>query len=74
MFTQRVLFSPQDFCSRLRNLSAAEVDKLKIRRNAVTNELEIECFVDRINAYMQVRGTNSRWVEQTVVVIMVLRL
>ena len=59
----------------MRNLSAAEVDKLKIRRNTVTNELEIECFVDRINAYMQVRGTNSRCVEQTVVVvIMVLRL
>lgn len=59
----------------MRNLPAAEVDKLKIRRNTVTNELELECFVDRINAYMQVRGANSRCVERAVVVvIMVLRL
>ncbi|XP_070181353.1 protein dispatched homolog 1-like isoform X2 [Littorina saxatilis] len=48
-----------DFCARLQNLSDADVERLKIRRNAVTNRLETQCFVERINEYMETESKNT---------------
>lgn len=49
------------FCSKIQNLTASEVDRLKIRRNSVTGQLETKCFIDRINAYMEKEPIKSQY-------------
>lgn len=47
-------FFTQDFCKELKNLPEQQIKDLRIRRNAVTGEPEIQCFMERLNDYLQV--------------------
>ena len=38
----------------MKTLPPSEVDKLKLRRNQVTGEVEMECFLQRIHEYFKV--------------------
>jgi hypothetical protein len=38
----------------MKNPSAEEIDKLKMRRNQVTGEVELECFIGRMDEYFKV--------------------
>ena len=42
-------------CRRIRSLSPDEVEKLKVRRNQVTGDIEMECFMTRMDEYLKVR-------------------
>ncbi|XP_065662076.1 protein dispatched homolog 1 isoform X3 [Hydra vulgaris] len=42
-----------NFCRRLKNLSSHEAEKLAIRRDVATGELEVSCFIDEMNKYFQ---------------------
>ncbi|CAH1792445.1 unnamed protein product [Owenia fusiformis] len=41
------------FCTKMKTLSAAEAEELKIRRNIVTNDLEVQCFIDDMEAFLK---------------------
>lgn len=44
----------QKFCHELRNLQDHQMEKLRIRRNAVSGEPEIQCFMEKLKQYLQV--------------------
>ena len=45
----------QEFCWRLKhNLTESEIDKLMIRKSADGSQLEIDCFADNLDVYLQV--------------------
>lgn len=44
----------KDFCKELKNLPDQQIRNLRIRRNAVSGEPEIQCFMERLNEYLQV--------------------
>ena len=48
----------KDFCKELKNLPDHQIRNLRIRRNAVSGEPEIQCFMERLNEYLQVRKKN----------------
>ncbi|KAK7504971.1 hypothetical protein BaRGS_00003999 [Batillaria attramentaria] len=50
-----------DFCTKLRALPDNEVNRLYVRRNGVSNQLEVQCFVERVNAFMEVEGNKSQY-------------
>ena len=41
----------------MKNPSEEEIDKLQMRRNQVTGEIEIECFIARMDEYFKVCTT-----------------
>lgn len=49
--------SLKEFCKEIKNLPENKIQNLRIRRNAITGEPEIQCFIDRLNDYLQVRKT-----------------
>lgn len=49
--------SLKEFCKEIKNLPEKKIQNLRIRRNAITGEPEIQCFIDRLNDYLQVRNT-----------------
>ncbi|OWF38243.1 Patched domain-containing protein 2 [Mizuhopecten yessoensis] len=50
----------KNLCNRLETMSAEEADSLKIKRNALTEKLEITCFTTPYETYLQkVISTNS---------------
>ncbi|CAH1792444.1 unnamed protein product [Owenia fusiformis] len=51
--TPPVQFALLDLCRRLHNLSNEEIDKLRIRRDPVTDQLQISCFMEHLEKYMQ---------------------
>ena len=44
----------QNMCKELKNLPKSVADKLKIRRDSITDELQVQCFVDQINQFLKV--------------------
>ena len=44
----------QNMCKELKNLPKSVADKLKIRRDSITGELQVQCFVDQINQFLKV--------------------
>ncbi|XP_074654753.1 uncharacterized protein LOC141908556 [Tubulanus polymorphus] len=42
----------KNLCKRLRELSASEIDRLKIKVNLTSGEPEVECFMDKFESYM----------------------
>ena len=50
----------QKFCHELRNLQDHQMEKLRIRRNAVSGEPEIQCFMEKLKQYLQVLESEDR--------------
>ena len=50
----------KDFCKELKNLPDHQIRNLRIRRNAVSGEPEIQCFMERLNEYLQVSKKKKR--------------
>ena len=50
--------SQKEFCKKIKNLPENQIENLRIRRNAVTGEPEIQCFMERLSEYLQVRRTS----------------
>ncbi|XP_062590675.1 protein dispatched homolog 1-like isoform X2 [Saccostrea cucullata] len=52
-----------NLCQRLENASDAEIDQLKIRRNAITNKPEVSCYLTAMEKFLredvQKSGVNS---------------
>ncbi|CAH1777269.1 unnamed protein product [Owenia fusiformis] len=48
--TQQALKS---FCAKLKSLSQVDVDRLRIRRNIITNDLEVQCFIDDMETFLK---------------------
>ncbi|XP_067028237.1 protein dispatched homolog 1-like isoform X4 [Acropora muricata] len=48
------------FCHELRNLQDHQMEKLRIRRNAVSGEPEIQCFMEKLKQYLQVLESEDR--------------
>ncbi|CAH1790939.1 unnamed protein product [Owenia fusiformis] len=47
----------KELCHRLRTLSNEENENLHIRRDTVTNQLEIQCFVENMDTFLQDEST-----------------
>ncbi|KAJ7373388.1 hypothetical protein OS493_012981 [Desmophyllum pertusum] len=58
-----------DFCKELKNLPEQQIKDLRIRRNAVTGEPEIQCFMERLNDYLQDEANKPIYSNATVFTI-----
>ncbi|XP_013379632.1 uncharacterized protein LOC106151089 [Lingula anatina] len=43
----------KNFCNRLRNLTDAEIDRLKIRRDLLTLQAQVNCFMDNLQVFLE---------------------
>ncbi|XP_029214096.1 protein dispatched homolog 1-like isoform X3 [Acropora millepora] len=53
------------FCHELRNLQDHQMEKLRIRRNAVSGEPEIQCFMEKLKQYLQTEVTRPHYSNNT---------
>ena len=44
----------KDFCKNLKALPEDKINSLKLRRSEVTGEIETECFLERMDEYLEV--------------------
>eukprot|EP00795_Rhopilema_esculentum_P002676 gene2676-884_t len=42
-----------EFCKRLKSLTPEEAEKLKIRRSVATGELEVSCFMEKMQSFLK---------------------
>ncbi|XP_033734799.1 protein dispatched homolog 1-like isoform X2 [Pecten maximus] len=49
----------KNLCNRLETMSAEEADSLKIKRNAITEKLEISCFTTAYESYVENKISSS---------------
>ncbi|XP_032219569.1 protein dispatched homolog 3 isoform X1 [Nematostella vectensis] len=58
-----------EFCHELKTLPQSVVDKLRIRRSAVTGEIEVHCFVDKMNKYLKKEQKKPMYPNNTVLTL-----
>jgi len=58
-----------DFCKELKNLPDEQIRNLRIRRNAVSGEPEIQCFMERLYEYLQDETTKPKYSNTSVLTI-----
>ncbi|KAK3088168.1 hypothetical protein FSP39_015614 [Pinctada imbricata] len=57
--TEQAQLALKNLCRRLRNLSPEQVDKLRIRRNPSTRDLDIDCFITELQNFLTKEETRS---------------
>ncbi|ELU17207.1 hypothetical protein CAPTEDRAFT_226825 [Capitella teleta] len=50
-----------NFCDELRNLDDEMVDKLKVRRDSATGELQVKCYLENMEAFYETELQKSKY-------------